>query len=157
MDQKLPIRSASDGALQSVTSAPGLLNSPRNRPGQVAPMALLSYEDALGWAETNREVVQEGRMPPWHADRKIGHFANDRRLSKEDRDTLLAWIKQDCPKGDPRELPPPRRFPKEWSIGKPDVVLSMSQKFNVPAKGGKNGITAASPGGQPHRRHGPFR
>ncbi|MGH7225029.1 MAG: redoxin domain-containing protein, partial [Gemmataceae bacterium] len=111
-----------------------------HRPNQVAPMALLTYEDALGWAETIREVVQEGRMPPWHADPKIGHFANDRRLSKQDRDTLLAWIEQECPKGDPRDLPPPRRFAKDWRIGKPDVVLSLPKEFNVPAKGGKNGI-----------------
>jgi peroxiredoxin/mono/diheme cytochrome c family protein len=111
-----------------------------HRPGQVGPMSLLTYEDALGWAETIREVVEEGRMPPWHADPKIGHFSNDRSLSQQDRDTLLAWIKQDCPKGDPRDLPPPRRFPEDWSIGKPDVVLSMPNEFNVPAKGGKNGI-----------------
>src|SRR5262249_10920309 len=70
-----------------------------HRPGQIGPMALLSYEDALGWSETIREVVEERRMPPWHADPKFGHFANDRSLSKEDRDTLLAWIKQDCPQG----------------------------------------------------------
>lgn len=111
-----------------------------HRPGQVGPMALLTYEDALGWAETIAEVVQERRMPPWHADPKIGHFANDRSLSKEDRETLLAWIKQDCPQGDPRDLPPLRRFPEGWSIGKPDVVLSMPKEFNVPARGGKNGI-----------------
>jgi peroxiredoxin len=111
-----------------------------HRPGQVGPMSLLSYEDALGWAETISEVVQERRMPPWHADPKFGHFANDRSLSKEERDTLLAWIKQDCPQGDPRDVPPPRRFPEEWTIGKPDVVLSMPNKFHVPAKGGKNGI-----------------
>ncbi len=112
-----------------------------HRPGQVGPMSLLTYEDALGWAETIEEVVRERRMPPWHADAKFGHFANDRSLAPEDRDTLLAWIKQDCPKGDPRDLPPPRRFPDGWSIGKPDVVVSMPEEFNVPAKGGKKGIS----------------
>jgi peroxiredoxin/mono/diheme cytochrome c family protein len=111
-----------------------------HRPGQVGPMALLDYDDALGWAESIREVVQERRMPPWLADPKFGHFANDRSLSKKDRETLLSWLKHDCPKGDPRDLPPPRRFADDWSIGKPDVVLSMPSAFNVPAKGGKNGI-----------------
>jgi peroxiredoxin/mono/diheme cytochrome c family protein len=111
-----------------------------HRPDQVGPMSLLTYEDALGWAESIREVVRERRMPPWYADPKHGTFSNDRRLSKEDRDTLLAWIAQDCPKGDPRDLPPAREFPRGWSIGKPDVVFSMPKEFNVPAKGGKNGI-----------------
>ena len=111
-----------------------------HRPGQVGPMALLSYEDALNWAETIREVVDERRMPPWYADPKHGSFSNDRSLSKEDRETLLSWIKQDCPKGDPRDLPPPREFPKGWTIGEPDAVFSMPKEFNVPARGGKNGI-----------------
>jgi peroxiredoxin len=111
-----------------------------HRPGQVGPMSLLSYEDALGWAESIREVVEERIMPPWYADPRHGQFSNDRSLSKEDRDTLLAWIKQDCPKGDPNHLPPARKFPQGWSIGQPDVVFSMSDPFTVPAKGGKNGI-----------------
>jgi peroxiredoxin/mono/diheme cytochrome c family protein len=111
-----------------------------HRPGHVAPMSLLSYEDALGWAEAIREVVQERRMPPWHADPKYGHFANDRSLSKEDRDTLLAWIKQNCPKGAARDLPPARRVSEGWSIGEPDVIFTMPEKFTIPAKGGKRGI-----------------
>jgi peroxiredoxin len=108
--------------------------------GQVGPMSLLTYDDALGWAEGIREVVEERRMPPWHADPKHGSFSNDRSLSKEDRETLLSWIKQDCPKGDLRDLPPPREFPKGWSIGEPDVVFSMDREFNVAAKGGAKGI-----------------
>jgi peroxiredoxin len=111
-----------------------------HRPGQVGPMSLLTYDDALGWAESIREVVAERRMPPWYADPRHGQFSNDRSLSKEDRDTLLGWIKQDCPKGDPRDLPPPKQFPQGWSIGKPDVVFSMPEDFTVPAKGGKKGI-----------------
>ncbi len=111
-----------------------------HRPGQVGPMALMDYDDALGWAEAIREVVQERRMPPWHADPNFGHFANDRSLSKEDRETLLTWIRQDCPQGNPRDVPPPRRFADDWSIGKPDAVFSMPSAFVVPAKGGKNGV-----------------
>ncbi|HEY7315734.1 MAG TPA: redoxin domain-containing protein [Gemmataceae bacterium] len=110
-----------------------------HRPGQVGPMSLLDYDDALGWAEAIREVVQERRMPPWHADPRHGHFSNDRSLSKDERDMLLAWIKQDCPKGEARDLPPARRFAEGWTIGKPDAVFSLKE-FNVPAKGGKNGL-----------------
>jgi peroxiredoxin len=111
-----------------------------HRPGQVGPMSLLTYEDALGWAESIREVVEERRMPPWHADPRHGQFANDRSLSKEDRETLLGWIKQDCPQGDPRDQPPAKRFPEGWSIGNPDVVFYMPGEFTVPAKAGKKGV-----------------
>jgi peroxiredoxin len=111
-----------------------------HRPGRIGPMSLLTYEDASAWADTIREVVQEGRMPPWFADPQYGKFSNDRRLSPEERGTLLAWIDQGCPKGDDRDLPSPRDFVPGWTIGKPDVVLCMEQEFEVPATAPKTGI-----------------
>jgi mono/diheme cytochrome c family protein/peroxiredoxin len=111
-----------------------------HRPGQVGPIALLNYEDALAWSETIREVVTEGRMPPWHADPKHGEFANDRRLTPADRSALLAWIEGGCPKGDDKDLPPERTFPEGWTIGKPDAVYSMQDAFTVPAKAGDRGV-----------------
>src|SRR4029079_13427519 len=95
-----------------------------HRPGMIGPMALLTYDDAVAWSAMIQEVVQERRMPPWHADPKFGTFANDRSLPKEDRDTLLNWVAQGCAKGDAKDLPPAREFASsEWTIGKPDVVF----------------------------------
>lgn len=111
-----------------------------HRPGQIGPMPLLSYDDVSAWSAMIREVVQEKRMPPWHADPKYGKFHNDRSLSKEEYDTLIAWIDQGCPKGDEKDLPPPRQFVEGWLMGKPDVVLTMPQEFNVPAKAPKGGV-----------------
>ena len=53
-------------------------------------------------------------MPPWHADPQLGKFTNDRSLSTEDRETLLAWIDSGTPKGDDKDLPPPRKYPEGW-------------------------------------------
>ncbi len=111
-----------------------------HRPGQIAPMALLTYDDACDWSQTIREVVEERRMPPWYADPRYGKFANDRSLSKEERETLLTWIDQGCPKGDDKDLPPPREFVAGWVIGKPDMILTMKDEFEVPAVGPKEGI-----------------
>jgi peroxiredoxin/mono/diheme cytochrome c family protein len=111
-----------------------------HRPGQVGPMPLLTYEDASAWAESIAEVVREGRMPPWHADPRHGKFQNDRRLSREDRDTLLAWVEQGTPRGDARDLPAARTFPEGWAIGKPDAVFSMRSEFKVPAKAPRWGV-----------------
>src|SRR5262249_1409443 len=63
-----------------------------HRPGQIGPMSLLSFDDAQAWSDTIREVVSDGRMPPWHADPRYGKFSNDRRLSDEDKATLLGWL-----------------------------------------------------------------
>src|SRR5207248_6008779 len=105
-----------------------------HRPGQIGPMPLLTYEDALAWSGMIQEVVSDGRMPPWHADPRHGSFSNDRRLSKQEKADLLAWIDGGCPKGDVSELPPPRTFAEGWRIGKPDVVLEMGETFTVPAE-----------------------
>jgi peroxiredoxin len=106
-----------------------------HRPGEIGPMSLLTYKNARAWADTIHEVVLEQRMPPWHADPRHGSFANDRRMTQEETDTLLAWVEQGCVKGDDKDLPPPRKFPEGWTIGKPDVVFQMPEAFKVPAAG----------------------
>jgi peroxiredoxin len=105
-----------------------------HRPGQVGPMPLLTFEDALAWAGMIKEVVSENRMPPWHADPKHGQWANDRSLSKEEKAALLAWVAGGCARGDPKDLPPPRQFADAWRIGKPDAVLTFSKDETVAAK-----------------------
>jgi mono/diheme cytochrome c family protein/peroxiredoxin len=111
-----------------------------HRPGQVGPMPLLTYDDAVAWADTIREVVDERRMPPWHADPRFGKFANDRSLPKEDREAILAWIAGGMPKGDDRDLPPALQFPEGWRLGKPDVVFTMPKPFEVPAETPRGGV-----------------
>ena len=82
-----------------------------------------------------RETVAERRMPPWQADPRYGHFANDRSLTAQDRATLLAWVDQGTPLGEPKEIPPPRSFPEGWTIGKPDAVFEIPEPYFVPAQG----------------------
>jgi mono/diheme cytochrome c family protein len=111
-----------------------------HRPGEIGPFALTTYEHAKGWAEMIRETVGDGRMPPWYADPRYGKFANDRRLSGEEKETLLAWIEQGCPKGDDRDLPPAKAWHEGWWLGKPDAVITMTEDFIVPADAGKKGV-----------------
>ncbi len=111
-----------------------------HRPGEIGPFSLLTYSQAKGWSDMIHETVSSGRMPPWYADPHHGTWANDRRLSTEDKETLLAWIDQGCPEGDARDLPAPKEWHEGWWIGKPDVVISMPKDFDVPADGGKGGV-----------------
>ncbi|MFI5459961.1 MAG: redoxin domain-containing protein [Isosphaerales bacterium] len=106
-----------------------------HRPGRVGPFSLLTYDDARKHSAMIREVVEERRMPPWHADPRYGHFANDRSLSAKERATLMAWVDQGNPLGDTKEMPPPRTFAKGWEIGQPDVVFEMPETYYVPAQG----------------------
>lgn len=106
-----------------------------HRPGEIAPFPLMTYDDAEKRTSRIREAVIEERMPPWHADPRYGHFANDRRLSREERDALLAWIDAGAPRGDDKDLPPPKAFVHGWKIGQPDKVFTMARQFKVPATG----------------------
>lgn len=104
-----------------------------HRPGDIAPMSLLTYEDARPWAKAIREQVASGQMPPWHAVGAHGTFANDRRLSKSEKDTVLRWVNGGAPKGDPKDLPPAPKFTDGWEIGTPDAVINMPKEYEVPA------------------------
>src|ERR1051325_8295412 len=52
-----------------------------HRPGEVAPMSLITYEQSRPWAKAIKTAVTSKKMPPWFADPDFGHFANDRRLA----------------------------------------------------------------------------
>jgi mono/diheme cytochrome c family protein len=107
-----------------------------HRPGEIAPMSLLSYKDVRPWAKSIREVVAERRMPPWLADPHYGEFANDRRLSQKDVDTIVAWVDGGAKEGDVKDLPPAPKFSDVgWKFGKPDVELAMTLEATVPADG----------------------
>ena len=109
--------------------------TPCHRPGEIAPMSLMTYEDARPWAKAIRDEVSEGHMPPWHADARRGTFLNERRLSDGDKATLLKWASNGAPQGDPADLPPPPQYADGWAIGTPDVVLEMPEDYKVPADG----------------------
>lgn len=106
-----------------------------HRAGQIAPFTLSNYDDAVKHARMIKEVTEQRRMPPWHADPRYGHFGNDRRLSRTELDTIAAWVAGGMPKGDERDLPKPAAFAEGWVHGKPDVVFEMPDAFDVPATG----------------------
>jgi len=108
-----------------------------HREGEVAPFAMTSYAEVSGWADAIAEVVQQRRMPPWLADPKYGHFANDRSMPEDEKQVLYQWASAGAPEGDPKELPVPPKFVDGWALPKnPDAVFyNMKGEFAVPATG----------------------
>ncbi len=106
-----------------------------HRPGEAAPMSLLTYQDARPWAKSVREAVLQKRMPPWFADPHFGKFANDRSLSQAEIDTLVAWADGGAREGDAKERVAAKAFLDGWNIGAPDAVIEMPSDFQVPASG----------------------
>ena len=98
-------------------------------------MSLLAYEDARPWARAIEREVLAGRMPPWFADPEHGQFSNDARLSVEDRDAILEWVRSGAAVGDPPREPPVVELYENWRIGTPDLIIEMPEPFVVPANG----------------------
>src|SRR5712691_7948178 len=86
-----------------------------HRPGEVAPMSLLTYTEARPWAKAIKAAVVTQKMPPWFADPKVGHYADERRLSEAEIATLVAWAANGAPEGDAKDKPAPLTFTDGWN------------------------------------------
>lgn len=110
-----------------------------HRPGTVAPMSLLTYEEVRPWARAIKQRVAGREMPPWHISRNVGiqQFKNDRSMTDEEIATIVAWVDSGAQAGNPKDLPPPVQWPNAdvWQIGTPDLIVSMPEEYVVPANG----------------------
>src|SRR5262249_57861762 len=102
------------------------------REGEVAPMPLLTYQDARPGARAIKEKVVRRAMPPWYADPAFGTFANDARLSQAEIDILARWVDAGAPQGDPKDAPRPPQFAEGWQLGEPDLVVELPE-VQIPA------------------------
>jgi hypothetical protein len=113
-----------------------------HRPGSIAPMSLLTYQEARAFAPLIKQRVEARTMPPWHIDRSVGiqQFRNDRSLTDEEIATIIRWVDDGAPLGDPADMPPAVAWPDptvwqlEQQFGAPDLVIR-SEPFDVPAHG----------------------
>jgi hypothetical protein len=113
-----------------------------HQPNSIAPMSLMTFQEARPWARSMKERVASRQMPPWHIDKSVGiqQFKNDMSLSDEQIDTIVRWVDGGAPQGDPKDLPPakPPVTTNEWQgvmngYGPPDIVIKSSE-YPMPAK-----------------------
>src|ERR1051325_4203075 len=113
-----------------------------HQPNSIAPMSLITYQDARPWARSIKERVATRQMPPWHIDKTVGvqKFKNDMSLSDEQIATIVAWVDQGAVQGDPKDLPPPKPLvtDNEWKavrdgFGPPDLIVK-SPEYTMPAE-----------------------
>jgi len=114
-----------------------------HQPESIAPMSLVTYQQARPWARSIKDRVARRQMPPWHIDQSVGvqKFKNDMSLSDAQIDTIVKWVDAGAPQGDPKDLPPAKALvtTNEWQgvtdgFGAPDVVVKSSE-YKMPAVG----------------------
>jgi hypothetical protein len=106
-----------------------------HRPGQAAPFTLLGYQDARKRARQIAEVTARRYMPPWPPEPGYGEFADARRLTDEQIDTLRRWAAEGAVEGDPADLPPVPQWTEGWQLGTPDLVVEAPQPYALAAEG----------------------
>src|SRR5262245_15192334 len=110
-----------------------------HRPGRIAPMSLLTFNDARPWAKAMKAAVVTKKMPPWFADPQVGHFANERALKSSEIDIISGWADGGAQEGNLKDAPAPIRWPAEgWEI-EPDLIVN-GPEFSVPANPKNNVI-----------------
>ena len=105
-----------------------------HRPGEIAPMSLLTYAEARPWARAMTRRVTEGNMPPWHADPVLGKLRDERRLTGTEKSIIARGRTPARRKAIRRTCPPRPRSPDGWRMGKPDAVFQMAEDYAVPAR-----------------------
>ncbi len=114
-----------------------------HQPNSIAPMSLITYQEARPWARSIKDRVARRQMPPWHIDPSVGvtKFKNDMSLSEKQIDTVVKWVEAGAPQGDPKDLPKPVPLvtDNEWQgvrdgFGQPDLVIRSSE-YKMPAVG----------------------
>ncbi len=107
--------------------------------GNIGPFSMNSHKKVHGYADQIREEVLTRRMPPWHADPKYGKFQENRLLTVAETQTLLTWVEQGALEGegeDPLALAAKSAPPApEWALGKPDFVVTPTQRMTIPPTG----------------------
>ena len=110
-----------------------------HRPDTFAPMSLLTYEEARPWAKSIKSKILAHEMPPWYIDKNVGvkRFKNDVSLTDQEMATIVKWVDSGAPKGDPADMPPPRKFDNgnTWHMGQPDLIVQLPKDIVVPAQG----------------------
>src|SRR5712691_8510199 len=107
-----------------------------HQPNSIAPMSLITFQEARPWARSIKERVATRQMPPWHIDPSVGvqKFKNDMSLTDEQVNTIVRWVDAGAPQGDPKDMPPPKPLvtDNEWKgvrdgFGPPDLVVKSSE------------------------------
>jgi tetratricopeptide (TPR) repeat protein/mono/diheme cytochrome c family protein len=109
--------------------------APCHRPGESGPFSLLTYDDAKRHASQIADVTKRRFMPPWLPEAGHGEFLEERRLSDTQIEQIQRWVEQGAPAGSPADAPPRPKFPSEWQLGQPDLVLHVAKPYRLPAGG----------------------
>lgn len=123
--------------------------------GDVAPFSLVTFEDAVNWADDIKDYVSSKKMPPWPITGGVP-LKNDLSLKPWEIATISKWVDEGCPKGDPMDAPKPIVFKSAdaWDDpNPPDLVLKLPEAFHLAARGEDHYRTVVFPLGNREEKY----
>jgi hypothetical protein len=108
-----------------------------HRHGEIGPFDITDFQEVRGWAEMILEVIDSGRMPPWHADPNHGSFKNTRSMEPAEMELIRTWVRAGAPMGRAQDAPTPPAIATGWRLQHdPDWIVSMrTTPYRIPARG----------------------
>ncbi|HKS23847.1 MAG TPA: ascorbate-dependent monooxygenase [Thermoanaerobaculia bacterium] len=100
-----------------------------HHPGDIAPFSLMTYGDAAAHALEIKLMTRTRQMPPWKPVGGCGEFLEPRVLTQDEIDTISKWVENGAPEGNRADLPAPRVFDSNWTLGQPDGVFANAEAF----------------------------
>ncbi len=105
-----------------------------HRPGEIGPFSLMTFKEAVNWADDIKTYTETRQMPPWKITGGLP-FHNERRLSDKELTTLARWAEDGTPEGKASDAPPARQFVTGWQLGEPDLIVTPTSEFVVGPSG----------------------
>jgi hypothetical protein len=109
--------------------------APCHHAGDVAPFALMSYQDVVQHSHTIEIATSSGFMPPWKADPTYSHFLDENVLTAAEKQQISDWVADGMPRGNIAQEPAAPTFPAGSTLGTPDLVVSMAEAFTHQGNG----------------------
>jgi len=98
-----------------------------------SPMSLMTYSEAVPWAESIRDEVTAGRMPPWPVDPTSPAIKGGDPMSAREINMLVVWASGGTPQGDLGVNLPAVSFTPKWKLGPPELKIPMDVEHTVAA------------------------
>ena len=93
--------------------------------GGAGPFSLLTYNETSPMVSAISYAISQEIMPPWPPNNEYQQYVHDRALSTTEKTTVLDWITNGAPEGNPAATPPPPIFPTGSILGAGDLEVQI--------------------------------
>jgi mono/diheme cytochrome c family protein len=101
--------------------------------GGPAPMSLVAYKDAVPWAQSIRDELTAGRMPPWPVDPTSPAVKGADPISPRELDVIVVWASGGTPESYSNSKVQDITFHTQWKLGSPDLKIPLDVEHTVAA------------------------